>query len=152
MSKQLSNIKDTADSDLEKFADTSRVTRLVAWILGVGFGGFLLWAAVVPLDEGVPTVGSVVIDTKRRPVQHLQGGTVREVLVREGQLVKAGQVLIRLSDTNVRAEFESARQTLASLRIQRSAKTQQFELIQRELLGVRISHVRLHSPYTPART
>lgn len=128
---------DEIDGDLLKLADTQRVTKLVLWILGFGFGGFLLWAAVVPLDEGVPTMGSVVIDTKRRPVQHLQGGTVKEVLVREGQLVKAGQVLLRLSDTTVRAEFENARQTLAGLQAQEKSRTAQLELILQELRGVR---------------
>lgn len=137
MNEKMSSIKEPLETDLEKLADTSRITRLVVWILGVGFGGFLLWAAFVPLDEGVPTMGTVVIDTKRRPVQHFQGGTVKEVLVREGQLVKSGQVLIRLSDTTVRAEYENARQTLASLQVQRSGRTAQLELIQQELRGVR---------------
>ena len=54
--------------------DTRQPMRLGLLILGIGLGGFLLWAALAPLDEGVPTQGTVSIDTKRKPVQHLAGG------------------------------------------------------------------------------
>lgn len=125
------------DPQLRELADTKKISRLVFWIIGVGFGGFLVWAALVPLDEGVPTVGTVVIDTKRRPVQHLQGGTVREVLVREGQYVKPGDVLIRLSDTSARADYEEARQTLENLQVQEKSRRAQLALLEPELKGVR---------------
>jgi protease secretion system membrane fusion protein len=62
-------------------ADTRSVARTGLWVLGIGFGGFLLWAALAPLDEGVPTQGMVTLDTKRKAVQHLSGGIVKEVLV-----------------------------------------------------------------------
>ena len=52
----------------------------------------------------------VAIDTKRKSVQHLSGGIVNEVLVREGQQVKEGQVLLRINDAVSRANFESVRQ------------------------------------------
>ncbi|MGA0797181.1 MAG: HlyD family type I secretion periplasmic adaptor subunit, partial [Quisquiliibacterium sp.] len=76
----------------------------------LGFGGFLIWAAYAPLDEGVPTAGMVSIDTKRKTVQHLTGGIVREVLVREGDTVNKDQVLIRLDAATARANYEAVRQ------------------------------------------
>ena len=79
-------------------ADTGRPARIGLWALAIGFGGFLLWAALAPLGEGVPTQGMVAIDTKRKAVQHLTGGIVKEVLVREGDVVRDGQLLIRLDD------------------------------------------------------
>jgi protease secretion system membrane fusion protein len=97
-------------------SDTKRIARLGLWTLGVGFGGFLLWAAFAPLDEGVPTVAQVSVDTKRKPVQHLAGGTVREVLVREGQLVQQGDVLLRIGDKVARANHEASRQRYYGLR------------------------------------
>lgn len=97
-------------------ADTRRITRFGLWAIGVGFGGFLLWAAFAPLDEGVATNGIVSVDTKRKAVQHLQGGIVREVLVREGQLVEANQIVIRLDDGVARANYESVRQRYLALR------------------------------------
>lgn len=97
-------------------AETRRLTRLGLWAIGLGFGGFLLWAAFAPLDEGVPTTGTVAVDTKRKSVQHLQGGIIREVLVREGDPVTAGQVLFRLEDAVPRANWESVRQRYLGLR------------------------------------
>ena len=95
---------------------SSRTARIGLWALGLGFGGFLLWAALAPLDEGVPGPGMVVIDTKRKPVQHLTGGIVKEVLVREGDVVKEGQVLLRLDDAVSRSNFEAVRQRYLGLR------------------------------------
>ena len=77
---------------------------------------FLVWAATAPLDEGVPTPGVVIVDTKRKTVQHISGGVVEQVLVREAQQVKAGDPLIRLNDLNARAGFEAARQRYLSQR------------------------------------
>ena len=75
-------------------SDAGRPGRIGLWVLAIGFGGFLLWAALAPLDEGVPAQGTVAIDTKRKAVQHLSGGIVEEVLVREGDEVQEGQLLI----------------------------------------------------------
>jgi membrane fusion protein, protease secretion system len=97
-------------------SDTTHIARFGLWAIGVGFGGFLLWAAFAPLDEGVPNVGVVSVDTKRKAVQHLQGGIVREVLVREGQMVEAGQVVLRLDDAVTRANYQSSRQRYMELR------------------------------------
>ena len=76
--------------------DSGRTGRISLLALIIGFGGFLAWAALAPLDEGVPATGMVAIDTKRKAVQHLSGGLVQEVLVREGDEVQEGQLLIRL--------------------------------------------------------
>lgn len=121
---------------LTELSDTGKIRSYVKWILGVWFFGFFLWAALVPLDEGVPTQGVVIVETKRRPVQHLQGGTVKEVLVREGQLVKEGDLLIRLSDSTARAEFENARQAMVNLRTQEASRKAELALLEKELAGV----------------
>ena len=84
--------------------------------LALAFGGFLVWAALAPLDEGVPSVGTVAIDTKRKPVQHLTGGIVREVLVREGEQVREGQRLVRLDEAATRGNYEAIRQRYFGLR------------------------------------
>ena len=91
-------------------------TRIGLWALAIALGGFLLWAALAPLDEGVPAHGSVAIDTKRKAVQHLSGGIVQEVLVREGDEVTQGQLLIRLDSAVARANYEAVRQRYLGLR------------------------------------
>lgn len=106
----------TLDGEVVLPTDTGGPARIGLWALGLGFGGFLLWAAVAPLDEGVPTQGMVALDTKRKTIQHLSGGIVREVRVREGQLVKEGDVLIRLDDALVRANYESVHQHYMTVR------------------------------------
>ena len=97
-------------------SDTKSPARIGLWALGLGFGGFLLWAARAPLDEGVPSQGMVAIDTKRKAVQHLSGGIIKEVLVREGQVVQEGEVVIRLDEAVARANFEAVRQRYLGLR------------------------------------
>ncbi|MBI5921884.1 MAG: HlyD family type I secretion periplasmic adaptor subunit [Betaproteobacteria bacterium] len=97
-------------------ADTSQPTRVGLWVLGLGLGGFILWAAFAPLDEGVPTMGTVTIDTKRKPVQHPSGGIIREIHVKEGDQVAQGQLLIKLDDAQSRANYETIRQHYLTLR------------------------------------
>ena len=100
----------------EAQATTSNAARIGLWALLIAFGGFLLWAALAPLDEGVPAHGSVALDTKRKAVQHLSGGIVSEVLVREGQQVQEGQLLMRLDAAVARANHEAVRQRYLGLR------------------------------------
>ena len=101
-------------------SDTRAVARTGLLVLAVGFGGFLLWAGLAPLDEGVPTQGMVTLDTKRKTVQHLSGGLVKEVLVQEGQQVKEGQPLLRLDGAVAKANFEAVRQRYLGYRAMQS--------------------------------
>jgi protease secretion system membrane fusion protein len=93
-----------------------KASRIGTWALGIGVAGFFVWAAFAPLDEGVPAPGSVVLDTKRKAVQHLTGGIVQKVLVREGDTVAVGQPLIELDSATARANYEAVRQRYLSLR------------------------------------
>jgi protease secretion system membrane fusion protein len=107
--------------------DTRPTIRLGLITLIVGFGGFLLWAGLAPLDEGVPALASVTIDTKRKAIQHVSGGIVRRVAVREGQQVKAGDTLVELDDGATRANFESIRQNYMALRASESRLVAEIE-------------------------
>lgn len=93
-----------------------RAARIGLWTLLVGLGGFLLWAVLAPIDEGVPAQGTVTIATKSKLVQHLTGGVIKAVLVREGEIVEQSQPLIELDDEQVRANHEGIRQRYLSLR------------------------------------
>ncbi len=70
------------------------------------FGGFWAWASTAPLQSAAVAPGSVNLDTYRKTVQHLEGGIVRDILVREGQEVAKDDVLIRLDDTQASAKIQ----------------------------------------------
>ena len=83
-----------------------RDVRVGAVVLAVALGGFGAWAALVPLTEGVVAVGTVAGATEHQVIQHLEGGIVETVHVREGSEVAAGDILLELRDTQARAERE----------------------------------------------
>lgn len=95
-----------------------RAVRLGIYFLIFGFGGFMVWASFAPLGEGVPTEGAVSIDTKRKVVQHPAGGVVKQVYVKEGQLVKKDDLLVLLDKKRALASYEEAHQYYLSLRAQ----------------------------------
>lgn len=101
---------------IEPPSDSMRPAKVGMWVLGVGLGGFLLWAGLAPLDEGVPTHGMVAIDTKSKMVQHLTGGVVKGVYIKEGELVKEGQPLIDLEPAVANANHTEVRQRYLGLR------------------------------------
>jgi HlyD family secretion protein len=74
-------------------------------VVFIGFGGFLLWGLLASLDRAAIADGTVVVDSNKKSVQHLEGGIVKELLVRDGDLVKAGDVLLRLDATQVQAQI-----------------------------------------------
>lgn len=69
-------------------------------------GGFFAWAALTPIASAVVAHGTVVVESTRREIQHLDGGIVAAVHVREGDFVAAGQRLITLDPTRPRANLE----------------------------------------------
>jgi len=79
------------------------------WLIIGGLGGFLLWASLAPLDQGVPLSGHVTVAGNRKTVQHQSGGTVDAILVSEGERVRAGQVLVRMNSIQARANAEVTR-------------------------------------------
>lgn len=94
-------------TDVALLSDTRGPIRLGFWVLVVGFGAFLAWAAWAPLDEGVSAQGTVAVESRRKPIQHLQGGVIKELRVKDSQNVKAGEVLVVLDDAATRAGFET---------------------------------------------
>jgi len=126
---------------LEVNTDSSRYSRIGWIVVLVGFCGFMLWAMLAPLDKGVPMSGTVAKEASRKSVQHQSGGTVQEILVRDGAVVKAGQVLVKMNPILAQSNFNitqgqylSARASEARLVAERDgAKTIAFpeELLKR---------------------
>jgi protease secretion system membrane fusion protein len=119
---------------LDHYANNKVPNRLGLLILLFGLAGFLLWAGFAPLDEGVPTEAIVNVATNHKVVQHLSGGIVKTLAVKEGQEVKVGDVLLTLDDAVIKARYEETKQHYMGLRAQESrliaeklgAKTIQF--------------------------
>lgn len=85
-------------------ADPTRDIRIGIVIAALFFVGFLGWAAFARLDAAAYAQGSLVVSGQRQAVQHRDGGVVSDILVREGQRVKRGQLLVRLAAAEVRAQ------------------------------------------------
>lgn len=80
----------------------------IGWIAAVlFFGVFLGWAALLRLDAAAQGTGSISVAGNRQVVQHREGGVVRALHVREGQRVRAGEVLIDLADGDALATERS---------------------------------------------
>jgi HlyD family type I secretion membrane fusion protein len=98
-----------------------RPVVLCGWLVIAGvFGGFGSWAAFAPLSSAAIAPGIVVVDSNRKSVQHLEGGVIREILVRDGDVVEQGQVLLRLDGASVRAAMAALRPMLQTNRAYRA--------------------------------
>ena len=85
----------------------ARPTILVGLILMIVLFGIIgLWAALVPLQSGAIAPGRVMSEGNRKEIQHLEGGIIKEILVRDGDVVKQGQPLVRLDETTAKAKSE----------------------------------------------
>lgn len=87
-----------------------KVSIVVALVL-------FLWGGVAPLDSASISSGSVVMDSSRKTVQHLEGGVITEILVKDGDHVKEGQVLLRLNPATVKAKHDTIEGRLISARV-----------------------------------
>lgn len=97
----------TASISTHTVDDSAWRSALAGWlIIALFFGGLGSWAAFAPLSSAVVSSGVVKVDGNRKSVQHLDGGIVKDLRVREGDHVTAGDVLIVLDDTQTRAEYD----------------------------------------------
>jgi len=91
-----------ADLEFEK-PPVGRVVVIGAAIIAMFFGVFGMWAALAPLNTAAIASGEVMVDGRRKTIQHFEGGIVSEILVKDGTVVKSGQVLVRLQRTQAQA-------------------------------------------------
>ncbi len=76
------------------------------WMMIFVFGFLGLWAAFAPLASAAIAPGKVILSGSKKSIQHLEGGVIDEILVREGQKVEKGEALIRLNETASRARLD----------------------------------------------
>ena len=151
MNEDLKQDELSLEDEYKRMSNSYKFVKQGFWALGIFFGLFIVWATFVPLEEGVPLVGNVVIDTKRKGVQHQSGGVIKSIFVKEGDFVEEGSELIKLSDSTLKNELsieknniESLKQAIASLyttqdsnaNLKKSKKVQRT-LILEELNGIK---------------
>jgi HlyD family type I secretion membrane fusion protein len=111
------------DNDPKVRAELVRQTRRMLIPLAVIAGAIFLWSATAPLSGAVVANGQVKVELNRKTVQHQEGGIVREILVRDGQRVRAGQPLVTVGDVRSVAELNLVQDQLQAARI-RSARAE----------------------------
>ena len=113
--------------NLEWYSGVPRSIRTQVWfgalLVALAFGGFGTWAATAPLSAAVIAQGSFVATGENKVVQHLEGGIIKDLLVREGDRVIAGQSLLLLDETAAHA----------------AAKQLQLRVIRLETIRARLS-------------
>lgn len=92
-----------------------RDQKILRW-MALGLLALFVWALFAPIDRIVRAEGRVIAAGRAQTIQHLEGGIVQEILVREGQSVDAGQVLMRLSNVQANTEVQQGVNNLQSLK------------------------------------
>ncbi len=95
---------------------TGRIMSGGLLIIALFFGGFGTWAAVAPLSSAATATGFVIVEGQRKKVQHLEGGIVKEILIRDGDAVEAQQIIMRLDETRALATRDLLRGQLRAAR------------------------------------
>ena len=99
----------TSLAALRALVPDTRITGLLtggALVLAIGLGGMTAWAGLAPLHSAVSAAGMLAPETGRKIVRHPEGGQIEEILAREGDRVRAGQVLMRLDSTEAATRLE----------------------------------------------
>ena len=92
-------------------ADLTRWPRILGYSAALLLlGAFAAWSATGPLASAAVAIGVVSPDGYRKTVQHLEGGIIRTIHVREGDVVTAGQTLVTIEDTQARAQYEELKE------------------------------------------
>ncbi|MEP3248175.1 MAG: HlyD family type I secretion periplasmic adaptor subunit [Sneathiella sp.] len=102
----------TQETEANKIPDDMGIARPITFgilIILLFFGGFVGWAALAPLGSAALASGVISVEGSRKTIQHFEGGIVREILVKDGDLVKKGQVLLALEETQAEASLQLIR-------------------------------------------
>ena len=112
-------IAQATDTGVNPDAETSmeQPRRIGLFIFFLVFGVFGLWAALAPLDSAAYAPGKVTVRSYKKIVQHLEGGIVKDILVRDGDRVEAGDPILVLDETQSAAQLGVARSRYIALKV-----------------------------------
>ncbi len=103
------NVAKPAEPEQSAQPRTGGTTLFGFAAITIFFGAFVAWSSLAPLSEAAIAPGMIKVEGTRRTIQHLEGGIVRDILVRDGDRVRAGQVLMRLDDIRAGTDLETLR-------------------------------------------
>ena len=106
-----------SEVDPQAGAELRRQRRLFLIPLAVAAAMLALWMIAAPLSGAIIAAGKLKVELNRKTVQHQEGGIVRSILVRDGDMVRAGQPLIVVGDVRNDAELNMLRDQLRAERI-----------------------------------
>ncbi|MDG2629272.1 HlyD family type I secretion periplasmic adaptor subunit [Vibrio parahaemolyticus] len=95
--------------------NTPNSARLMLWVMVLFFVAAIGWASWAQIDQVTVGQGKVIPSSQIQVVQNLEGGLVKKILVKEGQLVKKGQQLLLIDDTRFRSDYREREQQVANL-------------------------------------
>lgn len=110
--------ENTDQSDILLLTDDRPIRRIGIALLVLTIGIFGAWCYYAPLDSAALAPGFVTVKSHRKTIQHLDGGIVSEILAKEGDIVKADELLIKLDATDVKAQLEILRGQFVTLTAQ----------------------------------
>lgn len=110
----MSQLVEAAPAAAQKDADDARrFGRLGAATIGVVVVGLVLWSVLAPINSAVIAPGNITVETNRKKIQHLEGGVIKSIRVREGDAVRRGDLLIEMDETVPKANSALLTEQLA---------------------------------------
>ena len=121
----LLSFQDDAQGDLDYMNDTSAAvlekvparSHRILWLLFAFIVVALIWSAFATVDEVTTGAGKIIPTSQIQVVQNLEGGIVSKILVREGERVEKGQIIIQIDDTRFASSYKEARAQMISLQL-----------------------------------
>lgn len=110
-------MSETRLEDLTDRIQPRTASNILLWGISAFILIFIIWAALTEIDRTVRATGRVIPSSELQVVSNLEGGIVEAILVRAGQIVRAGQELIRLDPTQTGSELGSGEATAAALQV-----------------------------------
>ncbi len=112
---------------------TPNASNKLIWLVVIGIGWLIYWASIAQIDERTRGSGKVIPSQQLQVVQNLEGGVVSEILVKEGNYVKKGQILLKINDTNFASSFKESKLRYVelrakSLRLEAEANNKKFTI------------------------
>ncbi len=110
---------------------TPNASNKLIWLVVIGVGWLIYWASIAQIDERTRGMGKVIPSQQLQVVQNLEGGVVTAILVKEGDFVKKGQILLKINDTSFASSYEESKLRFIelkakSLRLDAEANNRKF--------------------------